>query len=131
MKPVPRRNPEVFEADGRMEDEKPALGRAQDVGRKPSGNLSFPYPLGLLVPERRDHTTMLLQQNSIVKQYYGGYGRARAVRCLDLAPAPIPPEGWAEMIRQVCEVDPLVCPRRGLPDLECLTLPRGRDILFL
>jgi hypothetical protein len=37
------------------------------------------------------------------------------------------------MIRKVYEVDPLVCPRRGrgLPDLECLTLPRGRDILFV
>ena len=67
MKPVPRRDPEVFEVDGRMEDEKPALGRAQDVGREPSGNLPFPYLLGLLVPERHDHMTMLLQHNSIVK----------------------------------------------------------------
>jgi hypothetical protein len=78
MKPVPRRDPEVFEADGRMEDKKPALGRAQDVGREPSGNLSFPYPLGFLVPERHGHTTMLLQRNSIVKQYYDGSGRGVA-----------------------------------------------------
>ncbi len=78
MKPVPRRDPEVFEADGRMEDEKPALGRSQDVGREPSGNLPFPYPLSLLVPKRHDHTTMLLQQNSIVKHYYGGYGGGAA-----------------------------------------------------
>lgn len=78
MKPVPRRDPEVFEADGRMEDEKPALGRAQDVGREPPGELSFPYPLGLLVPERHDHLTILLQYNSIVKQHHAGSGRGAA-----------------------------------------------------
>jgi len=78
MKPVPRRDPDVFEADGRMENQESALGRAQDVGREPSGNLSFPYPLGLLVPERHNHTTMLLQHNSIVKQYYDGCGRGAA-----------------------------------------------------
>jgi len=26
---------------------------------------------------------------------------------------PIPSRGWAEMIRKVYEVDPMVCPRRG------------------
>jgi hypothetical protein len=26
---------------------------------------------------------------------------------------PIPAKGWAEMIRKVYEVDPLLCPRRG------------------
>jgi len=26
---------------------------------------------------------------------------------------PIPSHGWAEMIRKVCEVDPMLCPRCG------------------
>jgi hypothetical protein len=28
-------------------------------------------------------------------------------------PRPVPPKGWAAMIRKVYEVDPLVCPRCG------------------
>jgi hypothetical protein len=26
---------------------------------------------------------------------------------------PIPSKGWAEMIRKVCEVDPMLCPKCG------------------
>jgi len=26
---------------------------------------------------------------------------------------PVPSKGWAEMIRKVYEVDPMVCPKRG------------------
>jgi hypothetical protein len=28
-------------------------------------------------------------------------------------PRPVPSKGWAEMIRKVYEVDPMICPRCG------------------
>ena len=36
-----------------------------------------------------------------------------ALRLIEEQPRPVPSKGWAEMIRKVYEVDPLVCPRCG------------------
>ena len=36
-----------------------------------------------------------------------------ALGLVEEEPRPVPSQGWAEMIRKVYEVDPLVCPRCG------------------
>ena len=36
-----------------------------------------------------------------------------ALGMIEEEPRPVPSKGWAEMIRKVYEVDPLVCPRCG------------------
>jgi hypothetical protein len=36
-----------------------------------------------------------------------------AVRITEEEPKPVPSKGWAEMIRKVYEVDPMVCPKCG------------------
>jgi transposase len=35
------------------------------------------------------------------------------VRLAEEEPKPVPSKGWAEMIRKVYEVDPMVCPKCG------------------
>jgi len=35
------------------------------------------------------------------------------VRIVEEGPLPVPSKGWAEMIREVYEVDPMICPRCG------------------
>ena len=58
-------------------------------------------------------------------RYYGLYANAHrgkvrkasrvpvALGLIEEEPKPIPSKGWAEMIRKIYEVDPLVCPRCG------------------
>jgi hypothetical protein len=58
-------------------------------------------------------------------RYYGLYANAHrgkvgkadrvpvALGMIEEEPTPVPSKGWAEMIRKVYEVDPLICPRCG------------------
>jgi hypothetical protein len=58
-------------------------------------------------------------------RYYGLYANAHRgkvskadrvpvlLRMIKEEPRPVPSRGWAEMIRKVYEVDPLICPRCG------------------
>ena len=40
-------------------------------------------------------------------------------------PSPVPSKGWAEMIRKVYEVDPLVCLRCGSPAVIMASMSAG------
>jgi hypothetical protein len=64
-------------------------------------------------------------KGQVTVRYYGLYANAHRgkirkasreafpLRIVEEEPRPIPSKGWAEMIRKVYEVDPLVCPECG------------------
>jgi hypothetical protein len=64
-------------------------------------------------------------KGQVTVRYYGLYANAHrgkvkktslgflALRMAEEEPKPVPAKGWAEMIRKVYEVDPMVCPRCG------------------
>jgi hypothetical protein len=68
-------------------------------------------------------TTHIPDKGQVMVRYYGLYANAHrgkerkaglsplALRKEDLKPAPS--KGWAEMIRKVFEVDPMICPKCG------------------
>ena len=70
-------------------------------------------------------TSHIPDKGQVTVRYYGLYANAHRgkVRKASLAPSPlriveeeprrIPSKGWAEMIRKVYEVDPMICPRCG------------------
>jgi len=70
-------------------------------------------------------TSHIPDKGQVMVRYYGLYANAHRgkVRKASLVPAAlgmieeelprVPSKGWAEMIRKVYEVDPLVCPRCG------------------
>jgi len=69
-------------------------------------------------------TSHIPDKGQVTVRYYGLYanahrGKIRKAGQAAVAPLimeelrPIPSKGWAEMIRQVYEVDPMVCPRCG------------------
>jgi len=70
-------------------------------------------------------TSHIPDKGQVTVRYYGLYANAHRgkVKKTSLAPAslgmmeeelrPIPSKGWAEMIRKVYEVDPMVCPQCG------------------
>ncbi len=79
------------------------------------GNLEFIARVTLHIPDK----------GQVMVRYYGLYANAHRgkVRKASLAPSPlriveeefkpVPSKGWAEMIRKVYEVDPLLCPKCG------------------
>ena len=70
-------------------------------------------------------TSYIPDKGQVMVRYYGLYanahrGKVRKASCVPVLlgmieeePRPVPSKGWAEMIRKVYEVDPLVCPRCG------------------
>jgi hypothetical protein len=70
-------------------------------------------------------TSHIPDKGQVTVRYYGLYANAHRgkVKKASLAPFPLrmveevlrrlPTKGWAEMIRKVYEVDPLVCPKCG------------------
>ncbi len=83
-------------------------------------------------PERMDYlefiarvTSHIPDKGQVTVRYYGLYANAHRgkVKKTSLVPAslgmieeelrPIPSKGWAEMIRKVYEVDPMLCPQCG------------------
>ena len=82
--------------------------------------------------ERMDYLELIARVTShfpdkgqVMVRYYGIYGNShrckvrKAVRLgfpariVEEELPPIPSKGWAEMIRKVYEVDPMICPRCG------------------
>ena len=70
-------------------------------------------------------TSHIPDKGQVTVRYYGLYANAHRGKVKKASPAafplrmaedelrPIPAKGWAEMIRKVYEVDPLVCPQCG------------------
>ena len=70
-------------------------------------------------------TSHIPDKGQVMVRYYGLYANAHRgkVRKASLGPfplgivgeelRPVPSRGWAEMIRKVYEVDPMVCPQCG------------------
>jgi hypothetical protein len=69
-------------------------------------------------------TSHIPDKGQVTVRYYGLYANAHRgkikasheafpLRMAEEEPRPIPSKGWAEMIRKVYEVDPMVCPRCG------------------
>jgi hypothetical protein len=67
-------------------------------------------------------TSHIPDKGQVMVRYYGLYanahrGKARKadrvpvlLGMIEEEPRPVPSKGWAEMIRKIYEVDPLVCP---------------------
>jgi hypothetical protein len=85
-----------------------------------------------VVKERMDHlefigrvTSHIPDKGQVTVRYYGLYANAHrgkvrksaavplALQIVEDEPRPFASKGWAEMIRKVYEVDPLVCPHCG------------------
>jgi hypothetical protein len=70
-------------------------------------------------------TSHIPDKGQVMVRYYGLYANANrgkvrkanrvpvALGMIEEDPRPVPSNGWAEMIRKVYEVDPLICPRCG------------------
>jgi hypothetical protein len=70
-------------------------------------------------------TSHIPDKGQVTVRYYGFYANAHRgkikkasleafpLRMVEEELRPIPSKGWAEMIRKVYEVDPLICPRCG------------------
>jgi hypothetical protein len=70
-------------------------------------------------------TSHFPDKGQVTVRYYGLYANAHrgkvkkaslvsfALRLAEEEPKPVPSKGWAEMIRKVYEVDPMVCPQCG------------------
>ena len=70
-------------------------------------------------------TSYIPDKGQVMIRYYGLYANAHrgkakkaslvplVVRLAEEEPKPVPSKGWAEMIRKVYEVDPMVCPQCG------------------
>jgi hypothetical protein len=70
-------------------------------------------------------TSHIPDKGQVMVRYYGLYANAHRGKVrkanrvpvvlgpVEEGPAPLTSQGWAEMIRKVYEVDPLVCPRCG------------------
>jgi ribosomal protein S27E len=90
------------------------------------GNRMNPHPhLHFLVTEGGRVTSHIPDKGQVTVRYYGLYANAHRgkVKKASLGPFPLrmveeelrpfPSQGWAEMIRKVYEVDPMVCPQCG------------------
>lgn len=69
VQPVPWRDSQIREADGRVDDEELALGGALDIRREPPGDVPVPNSFGFLVLEGSDHSVILIYDNTNVKRY--------------------------------------------------------------
>lgn len=70
-------------------------------------------------------TSHIPDKGQVMACYYGMYANAHrgktrkaglsplALRMSEEELKPVPTKGWAAMIRKVCEVDPMVCPKCG------------------
>ena len=96
------------------------------------GRVAYRYGKETRETERMDYlefiarvTSHIPDKGQVTVRYYGLYANAHRgkVKKTSLVPGslgmieeelrPIPSKGWAEMIRKVYEVDPMVCPQCG------------------
>ena len=99
---------------------------------EPEGKVGYRYGQGARETETMDYLELIARVTSHIPdkgqatvRYYGLYANAHRgkVRKASLAAFPlrivedelrrVPSKGWAAMIRNVCEVDPMLCPRCG------------------
>jgi hypothetical protein len=97
-----------------------------------TGQVGYRYGKEARETERMDYlefiarvTSHIPDKGQVTVRYYGLYANAHRgkVRKASLGPSPLrmveeelrplPAKGWAEMIRKVYEVDPMVCPQCG------------------
>jgi hypothetical protein len=97
-----------------------------------TGRVSYRYGKEANETERMDYlefiarvTSHIPDKGQVTVRYYGLYANAHrgkvkkaslvpfSFRILEEKFRPIPTKGWAEMIRKVYEIDPLVCPQCG------------------
>jgi hypothetical protein len=108
----------------------PALERLLFLDRK--GKVGYRWGREAAELEKMDYlefiarvTSHIPDKGQVMVRYYGLYANAHrgkvkkaslvpvALGIVEEEPRAIPSKGWAEMIRKVYEVDPLVCPRCG------------------
>jgi len=96
------------------------------------GQLLYQYDKGKLKTERMDYlefiarvTSHIPDKGQVMIRYYGLYSNAHRGKMRKAGVSPshpliieeedrhVPSKGWAEMIRRVYEVDPLICPSCG------------------
>ncbi len=96
------------------------------------GRLLYQYDKGKLEPERMDYlefiarvTSHIPDKGQVMIRYYGLYSNANRGKMRKVGVSPshpliieeedrhVPSKGWAEMIRKVYEIDPLLCPQCG------------------
>jgi hypothetical protein len=96
------------------------------------GRVSYRYGKGAKDQEKMDYlefiarvTSHIPDKGQVTVRYYGLYANAHRgkvkkvsleafpLRMVEEELRPLPAKGWAEMIRKVYEVDPLLCPRCG------------------
>jgi hypothetical protein len=96
------------------------------------GQVSYHYGKGAEEVERMDYLEFIARvvshipdKGQVTVRYYGLYANAHrgkvkkasvvpvALGMIEEERRPIPAKGWAEMIRKVYEVDPMLCPRCG------------------
>jgi hypothetical protein len=99
---------------------------------EPDGKISYSYGQDRAEQETMDYlefiaraTSHIPDKGQVMVRYYGLYANAHRgkVRKAGLSPfllrmaeeeeKPVPSKGWAEMIRKVYEVDPMLCPKCG------------------
>jgi len=99
---------------------------------EPEGKVGYPYDQERAEPETMDYlefiarvTSHIPDKGQVTVRYYGLYANAHRgkVRKASLSPLVlrmaeeevrrIPSKGWAEMIRKVYEIDPMVCAKCG------------------
>jgi hypothetical protein len=107
-----------------------SLGRLSLDERE--GRVAYRYGKETRETERMDYpefiarvTSHIPDKGQVTVRYYGLYANAHRgkvkkaglglspLRILEEELRPIPSKGWAEMIRKVYEVDPMVCPQCG------------------
>jgi len=105
----------VFHQIPRIDDSRPAEIFAREV-------LTMRVGKELLSPEWAERILSWRHTGFNVHSANAHRGKVRKanrvpvlLRMAEEEPAPVPAKGWAEMIRKVYEVDPLVCPRCGSP----------------
>ena len=82
-------------------------------------------------------TSHIPDKGQVMVRYYGLYANAHrgkvgkadrvpvALGMIEEEPPRVPSKGWAEMIRKVYEVDPMICPRCGSPAILMASMSAG------
>ena len=82
-------------------------------------------------------TSHIPDKGQVMVRYYGLYANAHrgkvgkadrvpvALGMIEEEPPRVPSKGWAEMIRKVYEVDPMICPRCGSPAVLMASMSAG------
>ena len=111
---------------------RPVLALERLTFLEPEGKVGYRWGRDGVEQETMDYlefiarvTSHIPDKGQVMVRYYGLYANAHrgkvkkaslvplVVRLAEEEPKPVPSKGWAEMIRKVYEVDPMVCPKCG------------------